>query len=523
MTPTSLPGLSRGAFLLTLALAPLSAPSFSQAQAVAQIPTKFVPATESIQRLIEREMEHKALPALSIALVDDQQVVWARGFGIANQKDSTPATAETVYRVGSVSKLFTDIAIMQLVERGELDLDAPIQRYLPDFRPINPFGKPITLRQMMAHRSGLVREPPVGHYFDNTSPSLAATVKSLNSTSLVYEPGQRSKYSNAAISVVGYVLERRQQEPFPAYMKRMVLDPVGLQHTSFEPTPATTRSLASAFMWGMDRPRFPAPTFELGTGPAGNLYSTVTDLGRFMTVLFGGGRAAGGPLLRTTTLEQMWVPQFASPGATQGFGLGFAISELDGHRRVGHGGAIYGFATELSALPDAKLGVAVATNVDVTNTVTGQIGEFALRAMLAARAGRPMPEMPALQPLLVTRDTLPSLPLERPSASPPRLNGLIGEYGWDHNILYILEHGGKLWALIEWFFAYPLEEISRDVFAFPKSGLYDGERLIFTRQSREGKARQVKAASVVFKRRVVGPETGSTQLRITPTRSVAEL
>jgi len=105
-------------------------------------------------------------PALSIALVDDQQIVWAQGFGFADPARKTPATAETVYRVGSVSKLFTDIAIMQQVERGKLDLDAPITKYLPSFHPTNPFQlPPITLRELMSHRAGLLREPPVGHYF----------------------------------------------------------------------------------------------------------------------------------------------------------------------------------------------------------------------------------------------------------------------------------------------------------------------------------------------------------------------
>src|SRR6202023_3487115 len=107
-----------------------------------------------LEALIRREMAAKDLPALSIALIDDQKIVWARGFGFADPQAKTPATADTVYRVGSVSKLFTDIAIMQLVERGTLDLDAPITKYLPDFKPANPFGTAITLRQLMAHRSG---------------------------------------------------------------------------------------------------------------------------------------------------------------------------------------------------------------------------------------------------------------------------------------------------------------------------------------------------------------------------------
>src|SRR5205807_2715667 len=170
-----------------------------------------------------------------------------------------PATPETVYRVGSVSKLFTDIGIMQLVERGELDLDAPVTRYLPDFKPANPFGKPITLRQLMSHRAGLVREPPVGHYFDPTEPTLTQTVLSLNSTELIHAPETHTKYSNAGIATVGYILEKTKGKPFPTYLKHAVLDPLGLQNSSFEPRPAIARDLAKAAMWSYHGRAFEAP------------------------------------------------------------------------------------------------------------------------------------------------------------------------------------------------------------------------------------------------------------------------
>src|ERR1700687_5754382 len=116
-------------------------------QAEVRAPLKYSAAVRTLEKLIAHEVADKQLPALSIALVDDQTIVWAKGFGFADPEKKTPATPETVYRVGSVSKLFTDIGIMQLAERGELNLDAPVQKYLPDFKPVNTFGKQITLRQ----------------------------------------------------------------------------------------------------------------------------------------------------------------------------------------------------------------------------------------------------------------------------------------------------------------------------------------------------------------------------------------
>ena len=556
--------------------------------------TSYGEVAAALTAMIERERDQKGLAAVSIALVDQEGVAWAAGFG--EQSPGVPATRETVYRVGSVSKLFTDLAVMQLAERGEIDIDAPVRDLLPDFAPDNRSGVPITLRQLMSHRSGLIREPPAGNYFDDAGASLAATVASLDGTRLVYEPESRTKYSNAGIAVVGHALEVTQGEPFADYVRRTVLDPIGMASSAFTPEPGIVDDLADGYMWGFDRGLFPAPTFELGMIPAGSMYSTVLDLARFMGVMF----RRGDGLLGAATLESMWKPQFADPDATTGYGLGFAVEERFGERWLGHGGAIYGFSTQLAFLPDSRLGVAVVSAVDGTNSVARRVADAALELMLAARAGVPLPTAttrgttpvdPALaleiegtygtgtaaiefdaregslfmtpvrggatveirnrgDTLIVddriafgTRflraeggasailplrpDGTPLAPLARqppaprPDPPPPHWNGLIGEYGWDHSVLYILERHGQLHALIEWFFLYPLEEVSRDVYAFPDWGLYHGEQLVFARDGAD-LATSVEAASVVFARRNVGTEAGGT-FRIDPVRPVDEL
>jgi CubicO group peptidase (beta-lactamase class C family)/D-alanyl-D-alanine dipeptidase len=546
-------------------------------------------AVRVLERWVAAEVEAKGLPGLSIALVDDQRVVWARGFGFADPARRRPATADTVYRVGSVSKLFTDLAAMQLVEQGKLDLDAPLERALPGFAPRNPFGTPITLRQLMCHRSGLVREPPVGHYFDPTPSALNEVVGSLNGTSLVYEPGTHTKYSNAAVTVVGAVVERLRGEPFAGSVRRTVLDPLGLSRTSFEPGPALTNDLAHAAMWTYDGQPLATPTFLLGTGPAGNLVSTVNDLGRFLSALFAGGRGPDGPVVEAETLRSMLTPQLGKPKETPAFGLGFALSTLEGQRRIGHGGAVYGFATELAALPDAKLGAVVIASRDCANGTVKQIADTALLQMLASRNGEPLPLLPdATKPvptdqarrvtgryakddraveiferqgklflapfgsgqtveirawedflliddrltlgttlkvngdrLFLGRERLERRPVDKPGPVPDHWLGLIGEYGWDHNVLYIFEKDGQLHALIEWFFEYPLKEVGPDRYDFPRSGLYDGESLVFHRDT-TGRANRVEAAGVNFARRNLDGENGQT-FRVTPARPVAAL
>jgi CubicO group peptidase (beta-lactamase class C family)/D-alanyl-D-alanine dipeptidase len=544
---------------------------------------------QALTPFIQWELSEKQLPAISIALVDDQQIVWAQGFGFADPQGRVNATASTTYRAGSVSKLFTDIGIMQLVERGELQLDAPVTEYLPDFHPNNPFGKPLTLRELMSHRSGLVREPPVGHYFDSTEPTVEATVKSLNATTLIYMPGTHTKYSNAGITVAGYVLERRKQEPYAKYLKHAVLEPMGLSNSTFEPEARITHDLAKAFLWTYDGRTFAAPTFQLGIGPAGCLYTNVTDLGGFLSVLFSGGRSSNRQVLKPETLAQMWQPQFAKPGETEGFGLGFRLATFEGHRLVGHGGAIYGFATELAALPDDKLGVVAVTTMDSANAVVNHIAHEALRLMLAARAGKPLGEIPrtvTLDPklvrtldgrygegaqavdlaeragkvyylparggeqievrqagnamildgklgygtrivradngILVGHEHLARLSVSKPAPISERLHGLIGEYGWDHDTLYILEKDDKVTALIEWYDYYPLEEISPDVFRFPNWGLYDGETLSFHRGANGRATEAVLSHAVVFERRKIAGED-QTSAHIEAVKPVAEL
>ncbi|MBT7010670.1 MAG: serine hydrolase, partial [Flavobacteriaceae bacterium] len=207
---------------------------------------------EKLKDAIEYEINSKDLNAISIALVSDQKIVWASGFGYEDPKNLIPADANTVYRVGSVSKLFTDMAIMQRVEKGELNLDAPIQKYIPDFTPNNPFDIPITLRQLMSHRSGLIREPKKGNYFADDEVSLKTTVESIIESTLVHPPQSKIKYSNAAIAVAGYTLESVYKTPYVSYMKKNILEKIGMFNSSFAPNKKIQSKLAKATMWSYD-------------------------------------------------------------------------------------------------------------------------------------------------------------------------------------------------------------------------------------------------------------------------------
>mgnify|MGYP002526992978 FL=1 len=146
---------------------------------------------------------------------------------------------------------------------------------------------------------------------------------------------------------------------FVKCIEQSVLQPLEMQHSGFELSAANRQKLATAWMWTYDGRRFEAPTFPLGTAPAGNLYSSVTDLAKFIVAVFQEGRAPKGKILTPETLRKMISPQTGTD-----FGIGFHIQQLDGHKKIGHGGAVYGFSTQLEALPERKLGVVAVASLD---------------------------------------------------------------------------------------------------------------------------------------------------------------
>ena len=559
------------------------------AQAKTEPPAKYAESVKMLREWIEWERKTKDIPSISIAMVDDQQVVWAEGFGFADSEKKKPATADTIYRVGSVSKPFTALLLMLFVELGFIDLDEPIQTYLPDFRPKNPYKKKITIRQLLCHKSGLVRESPVGNYFDDSSPSLEKTVLSLNDTTLIYEPETKTSYSNAGLSAVGLVMERMKKKPFARLIEEKLLHPLKMTSSSYLPTPELNKRIAYSTMWTYFGREFPAPPIELGTLPAGCLYSSANDMARGLKFIFARGKGPNGRLLKEKTLKDMFRMQFAKKDDKRGFGLGFFLSEFEGKRKTSHGGAIYGFSTEFAALPDEKVGVVVMSAKDVTNGVTRHIGEIALRHLLEIKAGKPLTRIVKTSPVqpeqakvlagryvsedkkvlelvesdgrlflrpnwlglkvqvrqlkdeLIVDDVLlygPKIHVDgecltfreeeftktkvrKPQPCPKKWQGLIGEYGWDFNVMYIFEKDQQLYSLIEWVGIYPLTEVSENVYKFPDFGLYHGDKLVFYRD-KTGKATRVNAANVIFPRRPIMGEDGKT-FRLKPVQPLAKL
>jgi CubicO group peptidase (beta-lactamase class C family) len=361
-----------------------------------------------VSRLAQSEVREGRITGVTIALIDDQELIFAGGFGLADRKSGTPAQADTVYRAGSISKLFTAMATMQLVERGRIDIDAPVTNYLPEFRIIVPFedAKPLTLRQLMCHRSGMVRESPVGSYFDDSEPGIQRTVASLASCVLVYPPATHTKYSNSGVTVVGHVVERIAGIPYAVRQQNELLGPLAMGDSAFLRTPAIRKKLAKGYL-PVAKPtggfaEIEAPVFEFGLIPAGNLYTTAEDLARFLMCLAADGRVADRQLLQSNTLAGMFVPQLTTD--TNGFGIGFSVGHLRGRKTVGHMGAVYGFTSSITLLPEEKIGVVVLCNDDIVVGPVRKLSAGALDSMLFAKTGERASKQSA--PFSLTRSEL---------------------------------------------------------------------------------------------------------------------
>ncbi len=316
-----------------------------------------------LQKALEAEQEVGQHPSMAMAVFDRSGITWSGYAGFADAARQIKAGPETLYRAGSVSKLFTDIMLIQLVEEGRVDLDAPVTRYLPAFRPINRFKTAITLRHLLGHTSGLVREPPVGSYFEIGDPGSAAIVASLNKTALVAEPGSVRKYSNAGLAVVGAIVEAAYKRDYDSLVLQKLLRPAGMKHSKFV-VAGSAASLAFAQTTDSEGTRGPAPVFEIGLKAAGGLNTTVPDLARFGTALLRGGKGISGALLSPTALATMYQSTPAKSGSMSKIGLGFVVRDLNGERMVGHSGGIYGYTAEFWLLPDRGVGVIAFGTVD---------------------------------------------------------------------------------------------------------------------------------------------------------------
>ncbi len=352
-------------------------------------------ARDYLAWFIERRMELEGLTGLSIALVDDQEIVWARGFGWADEQAGRPVTGRTLFRIGSITKLFTAVAVMQLVERGEVELDAPLARYLPDFSIGSRFPQtgPITVRQILTHHAGLPSNY-LERLLARDPPPMAAIVESLRSEQLAFPPGQLWAYSNVGFELLGVLVERVSGLPYAEYVERHIFEPLGMREASFEQDFTRLPGLSRGY-----RDHQARELYALRALAAGGLNAGAEELARFVQMLFADGAGRGGRLLQPETLAAMLERQNALNPFDLDLAVGLAFN-LGSSRLAyagpcaSHTGGIVYFRSILIALPERRLGVVVLANSNDGDKrdALGAIATKALQLAVEAKLGIPPPE-----------------------------------------------------------------------------------------------------------------------------------
>lgn len=381
--------------LLALIVAALAGCSVAPTRPVTVARDDLTTIQAYVTRLVQHEMARSKVAGLSLALVDDQRVVWAQGFGFADFEKGVPASAETLYRVGSISKLLTSAAAMQLAERGQLDIDKPLPHYLPSFSPGTPQAREaITPRQLMTHHSGLQRDLFKGFQSSQPKP-FASLVDDIAGEPLAYAPGQLFSYSNVGISLLGAVVQSITGEPFARHLKQSVLAPLGMEHSAFETGVSNSPRMAKGY-----RGRDAIPEVPLRDVPAGGLNSSVKDISRFMSMVFAEGRSGPNQILKPETLREMLRPQNSDVPLDFNFqiGLGWMLSTLgkstieNAGPVAHHGGAIGMFRSQMYLLPQHKLGVVVLANSGSAASVVDLVATEVLALALEAKTGIRQPK-----------------------------------------------------------------------------------------------------------------------------------
>jgi CubicO group peptidase (beta-lactamase class C family) len=296
-----------------------------------------------------------------VMVVKDGKVLFAKGYGYSDVSKKTPVSADsTLFRPGSISKLFTWTAVMQLVEQGKIDLDKDVNVYL-DFKIEDKFGKPITMRNIMTHTPGF-EETAENLFIPDAKDlvSLGDYVKA-HQPQRIFPPGVTPAYSNYGTAVAGYIVQRVSGLPFDDYIEQNIYTPLGMTNATFrQPLPDRLKPMMSN---GYVLASQPAKPFEVVQGwPAGSMSVTATDMAKFIIAHLQDGQLDGKQILKPETARLMHARAFENLPTMNAMCLGFYEETRNGHRIIGHGGDTMAFHSDLHLIPDAGVGFFISYN-----------------------------------------------------------------------------------------------------------------------------------------------------------------
>lgn len=354
-----------------------------------------------VDNFFNEQMSKTHVPGAVISVVKDGKLFFAKGYGYANLEKKIPVEADkTLFRVASLSKLFTATAAMQLYERGQLDLDADVNQYLTDFKLKNPYSEPVTAARMMMHTDGTtVRRiglaahteaemEPLGDYLADHMPPI------------VSRPGELYSYSSHSTALLGYVVEKISGTPFAEYIDKNILQPLKMRRSTFlQPLPpALADNLAVGYQHQSGNFK-PVPFLYLNIAPAAAMSTTATDMANFMIAHLLRGRYENSRILEEDTVRLMHKTHFAHHPKLPGTSYSFRERLENNIRMIGHLGSLRGYSSSLTLMPDQNIGIFIASN-----SFSGIHGKL-LSQLLDHYF--PVPDKPApLKPLALTDEQL---------------------------------------------------------------------------------------------------------------------
>ncbi|MGB7443222.1 MAG: serine hydrolase domain-containing protein [Coleofasciculaceae cyanobacterium] len=317
-----------------------------------------------IDTFFNEKMQTEHIPGAVFALVKDGKVFFSKGYGYADREKQIPISPDkTVFRVGSVSKLFTATAVMQLVEQGKLNLNDDVNNYLAQFHLKENYPKPVTVANLLTHTGGieenfigiaarsLAEITPLGEYLAKHLPPRALP------------PGEIIRYTNHGFALAGYLVEAVSQLPFASYIDQNILQPLGMTHSSFQLLPEISSDLAVGYRYKHGNYRS-LPTVYTNDTPSGALNATALDMVHFAIAHLQNGRYGNVRILQEATAQQMHQQHFTNHTKLPGLAYGFAERFQNGQRAIEHDGHIAGYRSRLFLLPEKNLGFFAAYNND---------------------------------------------------------------------------------------------------------------------------------------------------------------
>lgn len=318
------------------------------------------------------QMEKLHIPGVTFIFVQGGTVIYTSAYGYANLETETSINADSsVMRIGSVSKPFVATAVMQLVEQGKLDLHTDVNRYLRTCQLQDAYPEPVTLALLLTHRAGFL-DPP---YVSNTDPQKVQPLGpflAANMLSPTDPPGEVFSYSNYGYALAALIVEEVSGVPFDQYVAKNIFTPLKMTHSSYLLAPPLPETLVTGYQY-RDGEQIPQPVDYDSDYPGGSIISTAEELSHFMLAHLGDGCYQGVCILKAKTIAEMRQRQADTPYEGQYLTFGFTEGILDGHRLVGHSGAIRGFGSILDLLPEHNAGYFFSFNAECFETSACQI------------------------------------------------------------------------------------------------------------------------------------------------------